>query len=923
MEYLLVYYDYEDCIKSQDSVMDIIMRHTSKKYCWWTGTQHYSYDKQLYLLVLIFLSLWTGTAYSQCEIVNNEQGKIVECDISFSLRPSNPSTWEGEHRDTVNKELEQLAHVWCNSSLANSRIRRISMYTDGRPGDIIYYNYRGPSRAFLGQFTYQNGSIFVYREPLSSDQTNAQVTAHELSHGLWSLYDEYSGARLALCIGTTRDYGTLTTLMGVILQDVFRFSHPNDYPRERGIITVQSDCYGKSAWEVLTQSTYHDDVRAARLRAQYPRQDYLFQAGVGLPDFDQLSASYTCTPPIIDWVSSANVVVMMMDDSASMGDNQRLALAKQATKDVVEVLYAEAPPIELGIISFDDTARTEVVPMRLDAIENLRMIQSVIDSLVADGGTDYETALEEAQTLFANSASNGHQTLVIISDGETEQSDYGYFKDNGISVYTVELDTEGQVVLQDALLKTRNRFKMEVDAQRLPSFLPSVFRNESLVRNAQLVKSVSLHNRVFEDVATTNTVISEMTESASFILRWDGDAYFDGFTLRDPAGVTIDQAYADSLATDGVTDEVRYLQSDKQAIYYIGSPAPGIWEVRITGTGNFAYEAAVHSDVVVGINAGAEIIVQEVPSEVVTYPEPIPILVNVSSELPITRADVRAEITMPDDSTMSVVLTDDGNAPDKTAADGLYSAMLADYSQDGICEIKVTVSNLDGDALLDNTSVLYHPMSAPDGSPILNVPTVPQQAPIFQRVVYDQVDVVNTEEKMMPPPLSVEPTTITSIPYLDKGSIERAGQVNWYVFNAMSEGETYYLQTSNLMGYDNTQMVTELNLYEPDGTSLIERSVRHRGSDVSSIEWTAPRAGDYLVSVAHAERDRGYYEFTVRDKNILSEGEMREAGRRSSSGGFVGYPLLLLLLLAFFCNGNKRLNMVQNSVRHQIYDNHT
>ena len=224
----------------------------------------------------------------------------------------------------------------------------------------------------------------------------------------------------------------------------------------------------------------------------------------------------------------------------------------------------------------------------------------------------------------------------------------------------------------------------------------------------------------------------------------------------------------------------------------------------------------------------------------------------------------------------------------------------ADYSQDGICEIKVTVSNLDGDALLDGANLLYHPMSAPGGSPIFNVPTVPQQAPIFQQVVYDQVDVVNTEEKMMPSPLSVQPTTITSIPYSDKGSIEHAGQVNWYVFDSMSEGKTYYLQTSNLMGYDDTRMETELSLYEPDGTSLIERSMRYRGSDVSSIEWTAPRVGDYLVSVAHTEGDRGYYEFTVRDENILSEGTMREAERRSSSGGFVGYSLLLLLLLAIF-----------------------
>ena len=872
-------------------------------------------------LIFILLSVCVNTTYAQCTIKNNNPGGILECDVSFTLLKteaggatmSNAWVPDSDKRDEINNSLDAFSKIWCLVTSGYSRIAKISVFTDGRNADVHVLNEIGRSSANLGGLFYAKPSIRFYQDG------GEAIIAHEFAHAALKVYDEYREDQGFSRCAVKAFHDTLPLLMGDFA-DSLRFSYAGDYPERQSVRTAQYDCYGKSVWDVITQSAYRDDPRATRDETRYPRQDYFFQMGVGVPDSEQLeqvpdlfsfgssgfNSIYTCDATAINWVSSANTVVMMMDHSASMADNQRLAVAKQAAKDTLEVLYAEAPPIELGIIGFDDTARTEVMPSQLDAIENLRMIQSVIDSLVADGGTDYAAALAEAQRLFEDAASDGHRSLVIISDGETEQSDYRYFRDNGISVYTVELDTEGQVVLQDATLKTRNRFKIEVDAQRLPDFLPSVFRNESLIRNAQLVKSVSLHNRVFEDVVTTNTVISKMTESASFILRWDGDAYFDSFTLRDPAGVVIDQAYADSLAideaTDGATDEVRYLESDTQAIYYVGSPTSGIWQVWITGTGNFAYEAAVHSGINVGINAGAEIIVQEVPSEVVTYPEPIPILVNVDSGVPITRADVKADITMPDESMISVVLTDDGNAPDEVADDGLYSAMLADYSQDGICEIKVTVSNLDGDALLDDTNGLYHPVPRPPPLPftlpIFNVPTVPQQAPMFQRVVYDQVDVANTAEKMMPPPLSVQPTTITSIPYVDKGSIERAGQVNWYVFNTMSEGETYYLQTSHLMGYDNTRMVTELSLYEPDGTSLIERSVRYRGSDVSSIEWTAPRADDYLVSVAHAEGNRGYYEFTVSNENLLSEHEMEEAEQRSTSGGFVGYPLLLLLLLA-------------------------
>ena len=874
-------------------------------------------------LLFILLSVCVNTTYAQCTIKNNNQGGILECDVSFTLLKtqaggatmSNAWVPDSDKRDEINNSLDAFSKIWCLVTSGYSRIAKISIFTDGRNADVHVLNETDRSNADLGGLFYTKPSIRLFQPG------GEAIIAHEFAHAAFKVYDEYREDQGSSRCAVKAFHDTLPLLMGNFT-DSLRFSYAGDYPERQSVRTAQYDCYGKSVWDVITQSAYRDDPRATRDETRYPRQDYFFQMGVGVPDSEQLeqvpnlsdfgslgfNSTYTCDATAINWVSSANTVVMMMDHSASMGDNQRLALAKQAAKDTLEVLYAEAPPIELGIISFDDTAKTEVVPSRLDATENLRMIQSAIDSLVAGGGTDYAAALGEAQRLFEDAASDGHQTFVIISDGETEQPDYRYFRDNDISVYTVELDTEGRVTLQDATLKTRNRFKIEVDAQRLPDFLPSIFRNESLIRNAQLVKSISLHNRIFEDVVTTNTVISEMTESASFILRWDGDAYFESFTLQAPDGVIIDQAYADSLAIDGVTDEVtgkvRYLQSDTQAIYYVGSPTAGLWQVRITGTGNFAYEAAVHSGINVDINAGAEIIVQEVPNEVVSYPEPIPILVNVDNGVPITRADVKADITMPDESMISVILTDDGNAPDEVADDGLYSAMLADYSQDGICEIKVTVSNLEGDALLDDTNGSYHPMLTPPPLPlsltfpIFNVPTVPQQAPIFQQIVYDQVDVANTEEKMIPPPLSFQPTTITSIPYVAKGSIERVGQVNWYVFDAMSEGETYYLQTSHLMGYDDTRMATELSLYEPDGTSLIERSVRHRGSDVSSIEWIAPRAGDYLVSVAHAEGNRGYYEFTVSDENLLSEHEMREAEQRSSSGGFVGHPLLLLLLLA-------------------------
>ena len=284
------------------------------------------------------------------------------------------------------------------------------------------------------------------------------------------------------------------------------------------------------------------------------------------------------------------------------------------------------------------------------------------------------------------------------------------------------------------------------------------------------------------------------------------------------------------------------------------------------------------SGIIAGIHAGAELILQEEPSDVVAYPEPIPLLVNVGGASPITHADVVAEVTMPDDSTMSLRLLDDGYAPDEVEGDGLYSAMLADYSQDGICEIKATVSNLDGEAMYDSTKLSRHLVGSGTFGLGPDTPAEAEMAPPFQRVVYDQVDVINTKEKFMQMAGMLPMiTTITSIPYLHSGSIERDDQVDWYTFSAMGEGEDYYIQTSKLMGYDNTPMETDLRLHEtPDRDEYIEKSMRDYGN-ASVIEWIAPRPGKYFVSVAHAEQGRGYYGFTVSHTPRQSEYERAAA----------------------------------------------
>jgi formylglycine-generating enzyme required for sulfatase activity len=107
--------------------------------------------------------------------------------------------------------------------------------------------------------------------------------------------------------------------------------------------------------------------------------------------------------------------------------------------------------------------------------------------------------------------------------------------------------------------------------------------------------------------------------------------------------------------------------------------------------------------------------VESLAGRSVTYPEPVLLVAEVFNESRvdlITEVGVSAEVTAPDAITSSVTFTDDGQAPDAMANDGLYSALLA-YDQGGDYALQVTFDNHSG--LAQYTSLAYSPSPGPDG----------------------------------------------------------------------------------------------------------------------------------------------------------------------------------------------------------------
>ncbi len=855
---------------------------------------------QIVVLVLLALCLQAVSAQQTTECKNKE------FDVSFKLlrvTASGPPLLP--HQDTrrlrlygawdprgtvtqslINDELNQFGTSWCIATGGYSRIRKISVYTDGSDADFLLINEAGRAGAYSGSFRHRLPSAFVYYfdRPSRRDQYLGEVIAHEFAHSALKIFDEYrENQRARSCSTPLANDNPVPTIMNDHRRFT-RFSIASDYATLPSIppSTAQYRCYEKSAWETLVQDPKDDKTRL-RFRGDYQRQGH-FQ-GCAIPTVP--STFRACAPPNIVWVNNENNVVMLIDTSGSMGSDGRIDMARRATINAAERLSRQENT-KVAIVGFDNTANVVVGLTDLMNSGSLAQVRSRVNALQAGGGTNFQAALDGAESILRGSSEGSRGLVIMLSDGEAEEPNTMYFEDNSIPVFTVGIGQADKTVLRAISRKTGGRHSSG-SVGRLDQFFSNALRASSIDRNNRLISNESASLSTNTSDTLIPFPISEFSNFATVVLRWDDTSVLDSFTLQQPDGTIIDEVYA------ATTENVSYMEAAVQAIYNIQSPLAGDWVMQIRGVGDFESEVAANSLITAGLNLGQELLSTTMTQEIV-YPQPIPIIAHVTGVRPVVNADVTAEITMPDASTTVLVLLDDGNSPDLLEGDGEYSGALTDYSQNGIYDIEVTIGNPDGNAMFDDNAVSVGTFPG--------TPTTPVPVPKFQRIVQDQVEVTGV------PDTFVMPSPMTPIDIIPDGSIYwgRIGltdQVDWYRFNGVM-GEQYHIQTHNLMGHEGVDMVTEVNLYEPTGMTVIDSSTRHRGTNVSSIAWLSDNDGDYLVSVAHAEGGEGIYGLTVSDAgSILSEYELEQqattigGGGGSGGGGTIDTLLLLLLVVAF------------------------
>jgi formylglycine-generating enzyme required for sulfatase activity/pimeloyl-ACP methyl ester carboxylesterase len=176
------------------------------------------------------------------------------------------------------------------------------------------------------------------------------------------------------------------------------------------------------------------------------------------------------------------------------------------------------------------------------------------------------------------------------------------------------------------------------------------------------------------EVASGSFPIDWSGESQIYVFWQSGDV---SFTLTDASSIPITPEMAE---TDPDIDYTKEISDDGGVIIYeIRNTMSGEWGYTLTAidaSQPVQYQLYANPETALSINAS-------IP-ELTALSAPVLIMANVTSgTTPLTGASVTGMVTQPNDTSLPLVLLDDGNDPDEAAGDGIYSANFIGTSQTG------------------------------------------------------------------------------------------------------------------------------------------------------------------------------------------------------------------------------------------------
>lgn len=131
-----------------------------------------------------------------------------------------------------------------------------------------------------------------------------------------------------------------------------------------------------------------------------------------------------------------NDVILIIDKSGSMEDDNRLAAAKAATKEFLDLI--DTTKHRVGIVDFSASSSSHQLSSDINAAK------AYVDKIQLGGGTNTGDAIRQATSMLANKRAEAQPTIVILTDGEANNTSDALAssqvaKDAGIVFYSIAL----------------------------------------------------------------------------------------------------------------------------------------------------------------------------------------------------------------------------------------------------------------------------------------------------------------------------------------------------------------------------------------------------------------------------------------------------------------------------------------------------
>ena len=497
------------------------------------------------------------------------------------------------------------------------------------------------------------------------------VVAHEWGHHAYGIKDEYSGPtngdkecvvvpaavnqRTACLIENFWNHGA----DGASLTEwcVASNHDPNND-------TWQEDVNGQSCWEDLV--------------AAYPD----VTAPAALPD----AGPATNPGAFFEWteLEMGTRIVLVIDDSGSMGSNNKMGLAILGGK-IFTNLAKDGQ--KLGVVKFN-TSASLVYALSTMGDATRAAAKAAIGGLTAGGSTDIDDGLTMAMGMITGDGDRAcQQAIVLLSDGDQGHPVGSTLIDDmvdaGIVVHSIALGPSGVDIptMQDVAAKTGGKYFYADNG----GVLPGIFANLSAETAEGGVLNTASGTLSPGESTTTSFGVDDTTTQISFVASWDvGDLVISlsgpGNTQLD--GDTVDADFSYSIDDTSVSMVVRG-----------GLVAAGTWTVNLDPApdpgGLIAFEVQALSD--------SKDLAFEATSDqqIYAWPEPMFLSAQASFDQAVTNIDVTGVVKRPDGSTAEVILKDDGSAVsgDVFAGDGLYSGRFDTWSDSGEYTVEVLALN--------------------------------------------------------------------------------------------------------------------------------------------------------------------------------------------------------------------------------------